>query len=151
MRLLGNRKGLAPVVATIILCGVVLTIGISVWSLTYSISSGLESDYYESVKRQIDKVSERFTVEHVAYDNDTNTLRVWVYNYGTVDINIDVYVFFGSSINESNTNGTSISSGNYVEIPVSVGELNVGSELVIEVISRRQNTVYATYVVQESS
>lgn len=151
MRLLGNRKGLAPVVATIILCGVVLTIGISVWSLTYSISSGLESDYYESVKRQIDKVSERFTVEHIAYDNDTNTLRVWVYNYGTVDINVDVYVFFGSSINESNTNGTSISSGNYVEIPVSVGELNVGSELVIEVISRRQNTVYATYVVQESS
>jgi len=151
MRLLGNRKGLAPVVATIILCGVVLTIGISVWSLTYSISSGLESDYYESVKRQIDKVSERFTVEHVAYDNDTNTLRVWVYNYGTVDINVDVYVFFGSSINGSNTNGTSISSGNYVEIPVSVGELNVGSELVIEVISRRQNTVYATYVVQESS
>ncbi|RJS76948.1 hypothetical protein CW712_00285 [Candidatus Bathyarchaeota archaeon] len=151
MRLLGNRKGLAPVVATIILCGVVLTIGISVWSLTYSISSGLELDYYESVKRQIDKVSERFTVEHVAYDNDTNTLRVWVYNYGTVDINVDVYVFFGSSINGSNTNGTSISSGNYVEIPVSVGELNVGSELVIEVISRRQNTVYATYVVQESS
>lgn len=151
MRLLGNRKGLAPVVATIILCGVVLTIGISVWSLTYSISSGLESDYYESVKRQIDKVSERFTVEHVAYDNDTNTLRVWVYNYGTVDINVDVYVFFGSSINGSNTNGTSIPSGNYVEIPVSVGELNVGSELVIEVISRRQNTVYATYVVQESS
>lgn len=75
-----NRKGLTSVVASIILCVVVLIAGTSVWAFTYSISSELQQGYQERIQDQIDKISERFTIEHIAYDG-ANTLSVWVYNY----------------------------------------------------------------------
>lgn len=133
--------------ATIILCGVVLTIGISVWSFTYSITRGLEEDYYQSIKRQIDAVSERFIIEHVSFDNETSVLNVWVFNYGGVDIQVDVYV--RGDAEGQNATAVSILHGQMVKIIVPL-VANIGDELSITVISRRQNVVYATYVVSSS-
>jgi len=147
LRLLGNRKALTPVVATIVLCGVVLIVGISVWSFTYSITRSLEEEYYEGVKRQIDAISERFIVEHISYDNETGVLNVWVFNYGRVDIQVDVYV--RGDAEGQNATATSISHGEVVRISVPL-TVNVGDELSITVISRRQNVVYATYVIPSS-
>jgi len=147
LRLLDNRKALTPVVATIVLCGVVLTIGISVWSLTYSITRSLEEDYYEEIKRQIDAVSERFIVEHVSYDNETGVLNVWVFNYGEVDIQVDVYV--RGDTEGQNATAISIPHGQMVRIIVPLAA-NMSDELSITVMSRRQNVVYATYVVSSS-
>ena len=147
MRLLSNVKALTPVVATIILCGVVLIVGISVWSFTYSITKGLEEDYYEGVKRQIDAISERFIIEHVSYDNETNVLNVWVFNYGRVDIQVDVYV--RGDAEGQNATAVSVPHDQMVRIDVPL-LANVGDELSITVISRRQNVVYATYVVSSS-
>ena len=147
MRLLNNRKALSPVVATIVLCGVVLTVGISVWSFTYSITRSLEEDYYEGVQRQINAISERFIVEHVSYDNESGVLNVWIFNYGRVDIQVDVYV--RGDAEGQNTTGVSIQNGQLerINIPLVV---NVGDELSVTVMSRRQNVVYATYVVPYS-
>ena len=147
MRLLTDRKGLTPVVATIVLCGVVLTIGISIWSFTYSIARSLEEDYYENVKRQIDAISERFIVEHVSYDNETDVLNVWIFNYGTVDIQIDVYV--RGDVEGQNATAVLIPHGQIEMIRVPLAA-NVGDELSITVMSRRQNVVYATYVISSS-
>ena len=147
MRLLGNRKALTPVVATIVLCGVVLIVGISVWSFTYSVTRSLEEEYYEGVKRQVDAISERFIVEHISYDNETGVLNVWVFNYGRVDIQVDVYV--RGDAEGQNATATSISHGEVVRISVPL-TVNVGDELSITVISRRQNVVYATYVIPSS-
>ena len=147
MRLLSNRKALTPVVATIILCGVVLIVGISVWSYTYSITRGLENDYYQKVKRQIDAVSERFIIEHISYDNETNILNVYVFNYGRVDIQVDVFV--RGDVEGQNATGVSVPHSQIVRISVPL-VANVGDELSITVISRRQNVVYATYVVSSS-
>jgi len=147
VRIPSDVKALTPVVATIILCGVVLIVGISVWSFTYSITRGLEDDYYQGVKRQIDAISERFIVEHVSYDNQTSVLNVWVFNYGKVDIQVDVYV--RGDAEGQNATGISISHGQIERIIVPL-VANVGDELSITVISRRQNAVYATYVVPSS-
>jgi hypothetical protein len=146
MRMLNNRKGLTPVIATIILSGVVLIVGISAWTLTYSISSGLQTSYYEGVESQVETVSERFTVEKIGYDNATKTLHVWIYNYGEVDIEADLYV--RGDAEGSNLGPTSMSRGAFAAITVSFEDfLSPGSELVVEVISRRQNIVYQTYIV----
>ena len=147
MRLLKDRKALTPVVATIVLCGVVLTVGISIWSFTYSVTKSLEEDYYEGVKRQIDAVSERFVVEHVSYDNETDILNVWVFNYGEIDIQVDVYI--RGDTEGQNATAISIPHGQTVRVGVPL-IADVGDELSITVMSRRQNVVYATYVVQSS-
>lgn len=142
MNLFSDRKALTPVVASIILCGVVLTIGISVWSFIYAVSSGLQESYYEGVKEQIDAVSERFTVEHVAYCD--GELRVWVFNYGKVDVQVDVYV--RGDVEGMNATATPIPASEIARIDVSLAASG-GEELSITVMSRRQNVVYATYVV----
>jgi len=127
-----------------ILCGVVLTVGISVWSFTYSITKSLEEEYYEEIKRRIDAISERFIVEHVSYDNETGILNVWIFNYGQVDIQVDVYV--RGDVEGQNATAIFIPHGQIVRITVPL-TANIGDELSITVISRRQNAVYATYVV----
>ena len=147
MNLFSDRKALTPVVASIFLCGVVLIIGISVWSFTYSITKGLEDDYYQGVKRQIDAVSERFMIEHISYDNETGVLNVYVCNYGKVDVQVDVYV--RGDAEGQNATAISVPHGQMVRVSISL-LANVGDELSITVISRRQNVVYATYVVPSS-
>ena len=147
MKLLNDIKAITPVVSTIILCGVVLIIGISVWSYTYSITRSLEESYYQGVKRQIDAISERFVVEHIYYDNSTGILNVYVFNYGTVDIQVDVYV--RGDVEGQNATGVSVPHGQMVRIKVPL-VANMSDELSITVMSRRQNAVYATYVVTSS-
>ena len=147
MKLLNDIKAITPVVSTIILCGVVLIIGISVWSYTYSIARSLEESYYQGVKRQIDAISERFVVEHIYYDNSTDILNVYVFNYGTVDIQVDVYV--RGDAEGQNATGVSVPHGQMVRIKVPL-IANMSDELSITVMSRRQNAVYATYVVTSS-
>ena len=92
-------------------------------------------------------MSERFIIEHVRYDNETNVLNVYVFNYGRVDIQVDVFV--RGDVEGQNATAVSIPSGQMRMINVSL-TANVGDELSITVISRRQNVVYATYVVPSS-
>ena len=152
MRLL-DKKGLSPVIASIILCSAVIIIGLSVWSFTYSVTNSLRDSYYEGIQRDIDKIGERFSVDHVAYIPSHGSLYVWVYNYGNItdygdiDIVVDVYVwgdggFFGEM------KDTTIPKGEIRNITVSFNEApSPGSELAVKVYSRRQNVAYQTYVV----
>jgi len=154
MRILTDKKGLTPVVATIILCGVVLILGISAWSLTYSVSRNLQTSYYEGIKKQMDTISERFIIEHIAYDG--NNLHVWVYNYGNISyyggISIDIVsasVWRGTEYlgsRDFRSNPITISSADFAEITVTIGILSAGNELVVHVTSGRDNDVYQTYV-----
>lgn len=145
-----DKKALSPVVASIILCAAVLMIGLSAWSYTYSVSAFLQTSYYEDVKKQIDAISERFAVEHIAYDNSSNILYVWVYNYGEVDIEVDVYVMGDAEGKNFSETATPIPHFETLEIvvpvvPLQSENLTAGDELVVEVVSRRQNIVYQTY------
>jgi len=142
-----DRRGISPVIATVILCGVVLTIGISVWSLTYTIASGLQLDYYEEVEEMMNAVKKRFIIEHVAYNSTINKLHVWIYNYGEVEIEIIQVLVRGDAEGENSTVIT-IESGDLVGIDVPLNA-SVGDELSITVVEgfRRQNHVYATYIV----
>ena len=145
---LKNKAALSPVVANLILCATVITIGISVWSFTFGATNVLQTNYYEDMKKEIDTIKERFVVEHVAYSNESDLLHVWIYNYGDVDVEVNVYVYMDGNFLGKNETFTSISSKTCLDVTVSLStKLSVGNELVIEVMSRRQNVVYEVYVV----
>ena len=150
MRLLTGKKGLSPVIASIILCSAVIIIGLSVWSFTYSVTNVLSESYCEGVQEQIETISERFTVENVAYDG---TLHVWVYNYGNItdygdiDILVKLYVRRNKE-SVGTTEWTTVPSGEVRKITVSLDPPpSEGSELIIQVTSQRGNDAYETYVV----
>ena len=139
-------------IASIILCSAVVIIGLSVWSFTHDVSGSLQRSYYEGVRGDIDKIGERFAVEHVAWMDD-GSLHIWVYNYGNVteygdiDIVVDVSVWENGEPLAYSDGPTTIPSGELREITVSPDPIpSVGSELVVKVTSRRGNDVYKAYV-----
>lgn len=139
-----TRRASSPVVASLILCAATLALGVATWSFSYSLSRALETTYCDGVTMQLNAVGERFTVEHVNYNDSEGILRVWVYNYGRVDIAVDVYV--RGDVEGSNRTGTAVAAGAVTPITVSL-TAEAGDTVSITVMSRRQNGVYATHVI----
>ncbi len=147
MRRLQRSRGITPVIATIILSAVVIAVGGAVWSYAQGAATVFANDYVNNTFTLLNEVIERFTIEHVCNSSDLNYLYVWIYNYGEIDIVIDLYANttdeFGSTLE------TAISEGELVKITVSfVGDpLESGDEVAIKAHSRRQNNAYYKYYI----
>ena len=142
-----KRKGVSPVIATVILSAVVITIGGSLWSYTQSATTVIANDYIDGVMELMKTALERFTVEYVCNNSDGTVLHVWIYNYGDINVTADVYAFVGNQTYSTDFNDPfSIPSGALGCANVTVSTLNKGDEVAIKVHSRRQNNAYHTYV-----
>jgi flagellin-like protein len=143
-----QRKGLSPVIATVILSGVVLTIGGAVWSYALGASTVIAEIYVNDSLSLLDELTERFTFERVYNSSTGDTLSVWVYNYGDVNIVLDIYVIVNETSYEESF-GNSIAAGSLAEIqiPFSSNPLQKGDGVVIKAYSRRQNSEYYSYYV----
>jgi flagellin-like protein len=139
---ISSRRGLSPVVSSIILTGIVLAVGLSVWVYSFNMADVIGDQYVGEVLLHLDTVRERFTVAHVAYDS--GLLRVWVYNYGDISIEVDVYV--RGDAEGSNASGTPVGVGEVKAVSLSLSA-EPGYELSVEVVSRRQNFIYESYIV----
>lgn len=125
-----------------ILTTVVLVIGGSVWFFAHNASTITADQYVDGVIDIMDEISERFTVELVGYDG-VDLLRVWVYNYGEVDVKIDVYAVSGPVSKSSFDN--EIISGELFDVSFSLGEIS-GEIVTIKVVSRRGNYAHYKYL-----
>lgn len=153
-----NRsKGLSPVIATIILSAVVISVGGAIWSFAQGASTVIANNYVNGTLTLVNEIIERFTVEHAANSSDGKFLHVWVYNYGDVDIVVDVYANASHYVDEDNTTYTfcsnltnSVIKGSFeiIELDFSSSSLEVGDEVAVKVHSRRQNNAYYKYYVQ---
>jgi len=142
---MGSRRGISPVIATIILSAVVLTIGSAVWSYAQGASTVIATGYVNDTLTIMKEVTERFTVEHVSNDTSGTPLYVWVYNYGDVDITVDVYATISGTTYSTNTNNPlEIEAGGFAKATITISAVS-GDEVAIKVHSRRQNNAYYTY------
>lgn len=140
-----DHKGISPVLASIILSAIVLAIGAAVWGVTQSATGVMADSYYREVNASINRIKERFTVEHIGFENSTQeVLKVWVYNHGQVDINVDVYIEGGGSSIGSNQSLTLIPAGELVRIDVIVTNVTKDMSVGVEVASFRGNMIYET-------
>jgi len=143
----GQRRALSPVIATIIISAAVLTIGSGLWAFAQGASTVIAEDYINGTLSLVDEITERFIVEWVSHSTNGDTLTVWVYNYGDVDIMVDVYVHVDDD-NSGSTMDTEIVAGSCESIEVPFGDpLQTEDEVSIKVYSRRQNSAYQTYYV----
>ena len=143
------RRGLSPVIATVVLAGVVLAIGGALWSYSIGAATVTADNYVNDTLDMLYEMQERFDVEHAHYDSATDELQIWIFNYGEVDVILDVYASLNSSIS-NNSLGLSISAGNTtrVDIGFSGNPIPSQEQVAIKVYSRRQNIAYYTYYVQ---
>lgn len=89
---LNGRRGISPVISAVILSAIVLTIGGVLWAFSQSAMTISAEDYAHSVINMTDTISERFIIEHVAYIDSDSNLKVWIYNYGSVNIDVKIEV-----------------------------------------------------------
>ena len=142
-----SRRGISPVIATIILSAVVLTIGSDVWSYAQGASTVIATGYVNDTLTLMREVTERCTVEHVSNNTACTELYVWVYNYGDVDITVDIYANVTSSGIRYSTdlnNPLEIAAGGFSKATITI-IAESGDEIAVKVHSRRQNNAYYTY------
>lgn len=138
---LGNtRRALSNVVSSILLSAAVLAVGGLVWNYANGASSVMASQYHEDSVELINQLEERFMVEHVT-NNETH-LTVYIYNYGDVDVSLDVYADSNSTDLENPLSIEKKTSGS-VNIAMSCDS---GQNIGIKIYSRRQNVVYYSYI-----
>ena len=148
-----RRRGLSPVIATIILSGVVLAVGGAVWSFSIGAAARVSEDYVNDTLDMVNEVIERYTIEHVTYYETAsppipaNTLSIWVFNYGDVAIRVDGYA--ETDTEYGSFQGTIIPPGvtQRYEIDFSTDPLESSDEVSIKLYTRRQNFAYYTYYV----
>jgi len=142
-----RSRGVSPVIATIILSAAVITIGAAVWNYSQGAATVIANDYVNGTLDLLKEVTERFTIEHVSNNTVGSIMYVWIFNFGDVDITVDLYA--NATGKYSSTLGTNIASGDLVKIDVSFegAPLQVDDEVALKVHSRRQNNVYYTYYV----
>jgi len=144
-----QRRALSPVIATVILAGVILTIGGAIWSYSLGAASITADVYISDTLRLLYEMQERFAVEHVFYDATDDMLYVWVYNYGEVNVTVDVYVNTTSAYELSDNH--LIEAHDITDPPVefdfSSNPLSSNEQVAIKVYSRRQNVAYKRYYV----
>ena len=136
---LKERRAISPVISALILSAVVLTIGGVVWAFSQGAMIISAEDYSESMIEMTDTISERFIIEHAAYIE--SNLKVWIYNYGTVDIDLKVEV---KSITYP-TEWKPIARGGFEEIDTT--SFTAGEELVIRAYTKRGNNAYYRFIV----
>ena len=132
-----GRRAYSPVISALILSAVVLAVGGAIWAYSQGAMTITAEDYAEAVINMTDTISERFIIEHVSYDG--TDLHIWVYNYG--DVNIEVKVTYP----ENDNDWEKVVSGDLKKIDIAYAIS--GTEVGINVKSRRDNDVYYRYFV----
>ena len=124
-----------------------MTIGGIIWSYSLGAATVTAEIYVNDTMDMLFEMQERFDVEHVHYNTNNDTLIVWVYNYGEVDIMIDVYPTINSELFETVTNNK-IEAGETKKILfVFTSPLVSQDQIVLKLFSRRQNIAYYTYYI----
>jgi hypothetical protein len=135
-----TRRALSNVISSLLLSAVVLAVGGVLWNYANGASGVIASQYHDESMDLVSQIKERFMVEHVT--NNATHLTVFVYNYGEVGVTVDVYANGEITDTDNPLVLDSKTSGNAtIAISCTSGE-NIG----IKIYSRRQNSVYYSYI-----
>ena len=142
-----RKRGVSPVISSIILTAMVIAIGGAIWSYAQGASTVVADDYVDGVMELLETAAERFTVELVSNNSNRTVLQVWIYNYGDVNVSLDVYAHIGENTYSTDLmDPVVVGSGALVCANVTVAA-GSGDEVGIKVHSRRQNNAYSIYTV----
>ena len=131
-----RSRAFSPVISVVIISAIVIAIGGAIWAFSQGAMTITAEDYAEAVINMTDTICERFIIEHV--NNSLTELSIWIYNYGDVDIEVNVTY-------PENTNGwEKVFSEELKRIDIEYVAVS-GTEVGIKVESRRENDVYYRY------
>jgi hypothetical protein len=84
-KLLLRKRGVTPVISSVILTGAVIAVSFVVLSWTQYRSSAYNEQYGDAMDADIAQLKERLTFEHIFYNGTEDNLSVYLMNCGTID------------------------------------------------------------------
>ena len=97
-KLLLRKRGVTPVISSVILTGAVIAVSFVVLSWTQYRSSAYNEQYGDAMDADIAKLKERLTFEYIFYNGAQDNLSVYLMNSGTIDgIEIKTVYIYDSS------------------------------------------------------
>jgi flagellin-like protein len=117
-----KRKGVSPVIATILIISVTLVVGFATWGFASGAIGTMLQSQGETVSSDINNLRERFVIVNVNIPASKDKVIVWVYNNGKIPTEIlDLFV------GDSSTNMEEVQDIDYVggapPFSLGVGEL----------------------------
>jgi hypothetical protein len=122
----------------------VLVIGAGVWGVATGASNVIQNNYYEEVMESVEKIKERFCIENIGVDDALTELRIWIYNYGPIDLTIDLIRVTGGNNISSHSDSISVSAGEFKLITLEPTQISLmrGLSVTVELRSSRGNKAY---------
>ena len=84
-RLISNRRGLSPVISSVMLTGFVLILGLGVISWANSQTALTSGEYAETVDSNLEQIKEKVIFEYLYYNVSSQELTVYIMNSGQSD------------------------------------------------------------------
>ena len=84
-KLLLRKRGVTPVISSVILTGAVVAVSFVVLSWTQYRSSAYNEQYGDAMDADIAQLKERLTFEYTFYNGTQDNLLVYLMNSGTID------------------------------------------------------------------
>ena len=85
LKLLLRKRGVTPVISSVILTGAVVAVSFVVLSWTQYRSSAYNEQYGDAMDADIAKLKERLAFEYTFYNGAQGNLSVYLMNCGTID------------------------------------------------------------------
>lgn len=89
--------GVSPVLASIIMIGITVTGGMAIWTYVNSTSAGMTEAFGEGVAKDINGLNEDFIITYLGINATSDTITIWVYNFGKMDTNIEQVLIWSES------------------------------------------------------
>jgi len=137
-----KRRAYSPVIAALILSASVLVVGGLVWSFSQGATIIIAEDYVSGVNDLVDEISERFIIEQVAHTG--TQVRVWLYNYGEIEVVVDVYADVDGGASGSILE-VEVAPQGFVEVDIELAVAS-GEEVAVKAVSRRGNNAHFRYI-----
>lgn len=145
-----KKRGVSPVISTIILSAVVMAVGGSLLSFASGASTVFANDYINSTFVQVEDILESFIVEHVSYNDTDNVLHIWIFSCGMNgprgNITIKAQIYIGDNIVTDPDNSVELDSYEHKQVAIPYNA-TAGDELIIKIHSWRGKNAYYTYIV----
>ena len=98
-RLIGNKRGVSEVIASLILILVVTAAGVVIYAYSVTAFSSSGSHFEQQTKLDQEQMRERFQVIRVWWDT-SNQLNVTILNYGQIDITVSAVYINGTAVQQ---------------------------------------------------
>lgn len=101
-----KHSGISPVIASVIILAITVTLGLALWSFVNSEVNVSTQTFASEVTDYINYLNDRFVIVNIAFgyddiaanlcNNDTRCVTVWIYNNGNLPVTVNS-VFFGQT------------------------------------------------------